>query len=527
MQIVKRAALAAVLALAAPAAFAQTTTLNGISNMHRSALSPIFANGEVKGYLMFGRGDKADRKTDNYLLDFYDQNLAKVSNITIQKPSGRYTLLRNTFNGSAFALYFFNGKEGTLEMETYDTGLKKLGSKVIEDLSRADKMMLQQQQQTAEGGGDAAGMMGSGMTLFPVPGQGFIRNSYMGMGKGYALVMYDDKLQPKWRCASDENSKVYEMASLTEATDKYVLGVMMRRDGIMSRQVTSSMLAIDAATGKRVFDMPVETSKNEQLSLSSFTFDAATREFVAVGEYYKLDDKPFVNKSQGFFIKRFNEKGKVTSVKNYGWQREVMALMPAEAKPSLEDNYVNFTQSIAKGANGHLYIVAEQFKIVGDGLGIALSALGGRGASVSKGKVANLFVFELDPAATLSSVKFYPKTVTNALLPAGSGFLGAGLLGQIMKSQGDFDYQFLQRNEAKTQFNVVFLNFDKEKGEAAKGYVGNIGFGDNGKYALDKIDLASGATYSFVYPAKPGYVLITDYFKKKSELGMKLVKLNI
>lgn len=170
MQIVKRAALAAVLVLAAPAAFAQTTTLNGISNMHRSALSPIYANGEVKGYLMFGRGDKVDRKTDNYLLDFYDQNLAKVSNVTIQKPSGRYTLLRNTFNGSAFALYFFNGKEGTLEMETYDTGLKKLGSKVIEDLSRADKMMLQQQQQAADGGGEAAGMMGSGMTMFPVPG---------------------------------------------------------------------------------------------------------------------------------------------------------------------------------------------------------------------------------------------------------------------------------------------------------------------------------------------------------------------
>jgi len=124
MRIVKRAALAAVLALAVPATFAQTTTLNGISNMHCSALSPIYANGEVKGHLMFGRGDKVDRKTDNYLLDFYDQNLAKVSNVTIQKPSGRYTLLHNTFNGSAFALYFFNGKENTLEMGTCDTGLK-------------------------------------------------------------------------------------------------------------------------------------------------------------------------------------------------------------------------------------------------------------------------------------------------------------------------------------------------------------------------------------------------------------------
>ena len=44
---------------------------------------------------------------------------------------------------------------------------------------------------------------------------------------------------------------------------------------------------------------------------------------------------------------------------------------------------------------------------------------------------------------------------------------------------------------------------------------------------MDKIDLTSTANYSYVYPAKPGYVMIADYYKKKSQLGMKLVKLNI
>ncbi len=523
----KRTALAALFALTATAGFAQTKTLEGIESMSRSALSPIYAGNEVKGYLMFGHGDKADRKNDNYLLDFYDQDLGKVSNITIQKPAKRFTLLKNTFNGSAFAFYFVNYKEETLEMETYDTSLKKLGSKVIEDLSKMDKMMIQQQQQQQQQGGEGGGMMSGSMSLFPVPGKGFIRNSYMGLGKGYALVMYDDNLKAKWRLASDEKSKFYEGIGLTEATDKYVLGMMMRRDGMMSRKITSSMVAIDATTGKKVLDLPVETSKTEQLSLSSFTFDPQTREFVAVGEYYKLDDKPFVNKSPGFYIKRFSEAGKPVSTKNYGWQREVMALMPAEAKASLEDNYVNYAHSIVKGANGKLYIVAEQFKIVGDGLGIALTALGGRGASVSKGKIGNMLVFEIDPQAKLTSVKFYAKDPSNAVLPPGTGFMGAGILGQIMKGQGDFDYQFMQKNDANTQFNVVYINFDKEKGEATKKVVGNIVFGDNGKYAVDKIDLTSTANYSYVYPAKPGYVMIADYFKKKGQLGMKLVKLNI
>jgi hypothetical protein len=524
MFFTKRMVATTMLGLLATAASAQTQTLDGILNMHRSALSPIYAGNEVKGYTMFSRGDKADRKNDNYLLDFYDQELAKVSNVTIQKPAGKFFLLKNTFNGSAFAFYFFNSKDETLEIETYNTGLKKIGSKVIEEVSKADKMMLASQQRM---GGEAGGMISGGMSLFPVPGKGFVRNSYTGMAKGYALVMYDDNLKAKWRLASDENAKVYEAVSLTEATDKYVLGIMMRRDGMLSRKVASSMLAIDATTGKKVLDLPVETSTTEQLSLSSFTFDVEKREFVAVGEYYKLDDKPFVNKSQGFYIKRFNEAGKLLSSKNYGWQKEVMALMPAEAKPSLEDNYVNYTHAIVKGANGRMFIVTEQFKIVGNGMGIALTALGDNGSSVSKGKIANMFVFELDPQATLTSVKFYPKNTIDATLPPGTGFMSAGLLGHIIKGRGDFDYQFLQRNDANTQFNVVYLNFDQEKGKDAQEYIGNIAFGDNGKYAVDKVNVKSTATRAFLYPAKPGYVMVADYYQKKSQLGLKLVKLNI
>ncbi|MGY2132590.1 DUF6770 family protein [Hymenobacter sp. HD11105] len=528
MLLTKRTAMAALFALSAAAAYAQTKTLDGIESMTRSALSPIYAGNEVKGYMMFARGDKADRKNDNYLLDFYDQDLGKVSNITIQKPANRFTLLTNSFNGSAFAFYFVNYKDGTLEMETYDTSLKKLGTKVIDDLSKADKMVMQNQLKMKKDGSDGGENPQMAMNLFPVPGSGFVRNSYTGMAKGYALVMYDESLKAKWRLASSEDSKLYEAVNLTEATDKYILGIMMRRDGMMSRKVTSSMLAINAATGKKVMDLPVETSKTEQLSLSSFTFDPAKREFVAVGEYYKLEDKPFVNKSQGFFIKRFSEAGKVVSSKNYGWQKEVMALMPAEAKPSLEENFVNYTHSIVKGADGKLYIVAEQFKIVADAAGIALSALGGgRGPSVSKGKIGNMLVFELDPEAKLTSVKFYAKDPSNAMLPPGTGFMSAGLLGHVIKSQGEFDYQFMQRNDANTQFNVVYLNFDKEKGEGTKRIIGNIAFGENGKYAVDKIDMVSNANYSYLYPAKPGYVMIADYYRKKGQLGMKLVKLNI
>ena len=519
-------ALAALAALAAPAALhAQTQTLDDVSRIGRSAIEPVYAGNEVKGYILYAKGDKADRKNDNYRLDFYDQELTKAASITLQKPSGKYYPLGNVFNGTAFALYSYNAKDKTLELATYDTGLKELGTKAIGDLNRADMMAVQQvgMQQDAAGGGSPFG----GLSLFPVPGFGFVRNSFEGMGKGYNLQMYDDKLTPRWRVSSDPKSKFYESISLTEATDKYILATVMRRDGMLSKKINSYMVAIEARTGKKVLDVSVETSATEQLSLSSFTFDAVKREFVAVGEFYKLDDKPFVNKSQGFFIKRFSEAGKAIGAKNYGWQKEVRAAMPAEARQSMEDGFVNFAQSIVRTASGKTYIVAEQYKIMADGLGIAAAMLGGGGMSVSKGQIANMFVFGLDPDGKLTDVKFFAKDPSRAFVPSGAGLAGTGLLGYLFKATGQFDYQFIQKNDANSQFNVVYINYDKEKGEQTKKVIGNIGFGESGPFKLDKIDGTSNATASFLYPAKPGYLMMVDYLKKEKKVGMKLVKLNM
>lgn len=183
----KRTLLAGLLAAAfAPAAHAQTQTLDDITRVSRSAIEPIYAGNEVKGYVLYAKGDKADRKNDNYRLDFYDQDLNKVSNITLQKPANKYFLLRNAFNGSAFALYYFNQKDKTLEIETYDTNLKKLGFKAIGELQKVDLMMMQQVMQQQASGGD--NNIFGGLTLFPVPGQGFVRNSVEGMMKGFSTL---------------------------------------------------------------------------------------------------------------------------------------------------------------------------------------------------------------------------------------------------------------------------------------------------------------------------------------------------
>src|SRR5688572_20343254 len=521
MILKKRTLLTASLFLAATFGFAQTQTREGLESMRRSAISPIFSGNEVNGYLLFYKADKADKKNDNYGMDFYDQDLNVAKTITVQKPRNSTFLLENSYNGNVFGFYFYNIKDKSLEIETYDSGLNKIASKKITELSKVDNMLIQQELQKGSSG-DASSI---GLNLLAAPGKGFIRNSFDGMMKGFNLELLDDKLQQKWKVSSEKNAKYYESISINEVTDKYVLGTIGRRDGMMSKKVNFFLVAYDVNTGKKAFEKNIETGAKEQLSASSFSYDNEKQEFLVFGEYYKPEDKPMIDKSLGFFVKSFSPAGKQTSSKLYAWEKEVKAKLPAPAKASIEQGFINFTHNFFKGADGKTYIVAEQYRIAADGWGIAGKALGAK-TSVTKGVIGNMLVMVLNPDNSLAEIKLYEKDPSNVELMPGSGLQGAGLLGQQMKMTGGFDYQFMQKSNDGSNFNVVYVNYDKEKGESTKKVLGNVMVGNDGKFAQDKIDMTTKSTNSYIYPGKAGYLMMVDYLKKEKKLGMKLVKLN-
>jgi hypothetical protein len=96
----------------------------------------------------------------------------------------------------------------------------------------------------------------------------------------------------------------------------------------------------------------------------------------------------------------------------------------------------------------------------------------------------------------------------------------------VMKQMGSFDYQFTQLANDGKSADIVYINYDKEKGEDTKRVLGNIIISPDGKFTLDKMDITTKATSSFLYPAKPGFLMMVDYLKKERSLGMKLIKLN-
>ncbi|MER2999244.1 DUF6770 family protein [Pontibacter populi] len=506
------------------ASYGQTQTLTGFKSFSKKALTPIYDGSEVKGYTMFYRADKADKKNDNFGLDFYDQNLQKVKTVLIPKERHFTHLIRSAYNGEAFSFYFYNAKSRSLELDVFDKSLTKIASKRFEDISKADMQMAGQEIQMPGNGENKA--MG-GLNIYAVPGKGFIKNGFTGMMKGYSLEMLDNKLNLLWTSKSDEKSKEYESVLINEVTNNYVLATLARRPNMMSKKFSFSMIAIDIKTGKTLFDIAIENDSKEQLSLSSFTFDEVNKEFVAMGEYYALDDKPLINKSQGFYVKRVGTDGKEKGKQFYSWSKDINPLLPAAAKKSIEEGFVNFVHKIIRSADGKQHIVAEQYKVKADGVGIALAVMGG-GTSTAKGVIGNMMIYSLNADHKIDKVSFFEKDQTDWPLIPGSGFYGAGLIGHVINMTGGFDYQFTQLEKDQISFNTAYLNYrDVKNSKVDEKTLVNIIYSGEAAPVTDKMKmtLAKGIR-SYVYPAKPGYVLVLNNEVEASKLEMKLVKLN-
>jgi hypothetical protein len=495
---------------------AQSYAIKGIKTFSSSGIKAILNNKAVAGYVVFYKTDKADSKNDNYRFELLDENLGKVSTVKVVLPRNA-VLLQPVYNGEVLGLMFYNPIKGNYIYRSYDKALKEIGSLMTEKPFKYERAALEQMD------GDAAS---SFYGLHPVQGKGFVRAGYGKDNDKFAIMYYDNNFKMKWSYQTPKESKDFETFLISDVNEHYVTGITMRRPNLLSHKLEYFLTIFDVETGKKILDTSVENPK-EQLSISSTSLLEGTDQLVLQGEYYDLDDKAGVSKSKGFYLKIYDLKTtKVIDEKKFSWAKDINKLFNAKGKESIEDNYLNFPHTMFKAANGHYYIAFEQYKKAADAGGIAMAALGG-GTSFVKIKVGNIWVMELDADYKPVAIQYYEKDGSSVSLPAGTGMMGAGLLGYFVNSIGGFDYQFLQQSEDRSTFNMAYINYDREKGEKSKTIVGNIFLAKDGTLNFDKVDItAPKRTSLYLYPAQGSNIMLSQYNSKEKTLDLKLVKLN-
>lgn len=497
---------------------AQTKTFDDVLEVRLQDMGPIYQDQQVKGYYLFYNMEKADRKNNNYKLIVLDDNLNKVSEKDMVES--KYIQLSDAgYDEQSLFFVFYESKEKKLEFRRYDTQCKLL-SKKSEELSKREAAMYENPA--------AAGSM-SPINLAPIVGKGFVHYHLEKNDKiGYAIRFFGEEGRKDWVYRSSEKSDEMEFPFHLGYSDKLLLTSIIKKKGAMSRDLDFYLQGIDIETGKKLFEKTLDDPKYAIQLLN--VFPDPSGEIIVSGVYFNKDDKIAKAASLGLFTGKMNSNGEFISRNYISWAKDVSKKLPTNSKGKIEDGGYVFFHKAIRNSEGKFFAIGEMYGKAASGWGIATSALaiagGGSGASVVKIEVRDMVVFEFNADLTLADAKIFEKKSSGVELPSGAEFSSTQLLGNYVNYLGGFDYMYTQRNEDASQISFCYDNYERSKGKTKHvlGIVSRRSGEQN--YTTDKINLETDASWIRSYPAKPGYVLLLEYFKKKKKVDLRLEKFN-
>lgn len=494
---------------------AQSLSFDKVLTVQLRNSGTITQGSEVKGYYYFYTEDKVDRKTNEYRIRIVDANLKEVTNELITAASTLY-LSEGIFNGENLMLKFIDFKNEKIEFRIYDSNGKFF--KRIETLS--SKKELQTYQTSMVLGEFLEG------TLFSVPGVGFLSIKPDKEKKmGYEIKLFDkDRGFAGWTYESN-NTSGYEAADFVACDGNTLIVQVLRAKGFMYKDFDTYLIGIDIKSGKKKFENKLFKSPYNLQMVNGIVDEEGN--FFLFGQFTEQGDNAMKDNSLGFCGMKLDTTGKAIFTKLVFWDKDVSNFLPVNEKGKIKDVGYVFFHQIVKTADGRVFAIGEQYKKAVSGLGVAANLLYGGNSGVSNFKVvvADMMIFEFSPDFNLEGVSVFEKGKSNVSLPAGYGVNNAQTLATMLKLFGAFDYSYTQIPNDRSKFTVCLQDWEKEKGE--KGRMTFKSITQNGdEYVTDKIDMITEASLLRVLPAKQGYVLITEYFRKGKRMDMRLEKFN-
>lgn len=500
---------------------AQNLSFNDVLQLRLRNSGPIVENDNVVGYYFFYYVDRKDAKNNNYILKVVDENLESVFSKRIVR-SKDMSLLDVVYNGKVFLLNFLDKSEKGLSVATYDAAGEKLGKKTLE-LSKNNFMMYEMNLDSEEG---------SNSSIFPAGNEGFVLYTVEKNSKlGYAINYLPNNLNrdSTWKMGSSEKSELIELGSNLGIDQQYVFSNIMKKKKLLSnKDIQNTFQVIDYRTKEKLFEKLTVSGQTSLFPINAFYLKEKDQ-FLVFGTYYPPKEDPIKGDSEGVMCMIFDKAGKIVAQKKYSWVRYFKEAMDKNKKGEIKGSGSIYLHKIVQTADGHIYAIGEYFRKVASAGGIAAMALsGGRGGiSTSKMMIRNLVIMELNPSLEMLGVEVIEKPRNNIALPQGLGANPPGIIAAFMKTMGWFDYSFTQVTQDKTTFTTAFQSYDREEKGEKELFLNFVSrtTGEEG-FVTDKLPLSTDASKLSYYPAKPGYVLIAEYYKKAKKLDVHLEKVN-
>ncbi|HUH74286.1 MAG TPA: DUF6770 family protein [Chitinophagales bacterium] len=494
--------------------FAQTYSLENIKKDYTRGSGPIVKNNQVSGYYFFNFIDKKDKKTNNYRLSITDANFQKVASKDISGPLD-LLVIDAAYNEDVLAIKLvdYKSKVETQSIKFFDKTAKELktitlpfdmmAALITNDLYTPDDL------ETSD--------------LHPIDGIGFINLTSIqtkgGMAKriGVSIDMIPNAPDYKnWHYETP--TKLIEVPEFLGYNDEVAFFSMMRRESYIKGGVKYSITAMDLKTGEIRFDKEF-TDESYLLDVISINKDENSDNTFLFGSIIDKDKKLATAKTLGMFIAKIDNDGNIKQKSTFLWSDIAKDFKPVDEKGEPVDIGNIFIHKVITNADGKVYAIGERFYKAASGSGIAMTLLGrGSGGGFVKIVVAELVIIELGKDLKPIAIDLIDKGKNNVNLPTGLGWYGTIVLGPYVKQRGGFDYQFSQIFDDKEGFTTVYKSNEKKDK-----FINTYTILDDRK-TKDKISLKTESSKLYVFPAKAGYLAITEYFKKEKKITSRLEK---
>ena len=430
--------------------------------------------------------------------------------------------MESSYNGASLVFMFFDEDQNMIDYRLYDLEGKKTFSysKVL------DKRSEQYFKTVPRLGNDEES---ENQSVYDISNKGFLSVVPIREGKNftYEVNFYSSEKRRSWTFNPIEDGK-YTQAQYLGANDSLAFIEVLSKVRATSKEMESTLLGVNLHNGRKAFEMRTQ-DKGYKMYPMNISPVAGTSNYIVMGPYFESDDRVLQDKSDGLGVWTMDSKGKVLASKYISWEKDVSKYLKTDFKGRIADMGYVYFHNLFQTDDGKIFAIGEGYKKTASALGIATTVLGAMagsygGASLAKMKVTDMVLLQLNDKFALENATIYDKYNNNVELPSGYGFLNPHTLALLLKQSGSFDYSFTQMGKNKGSFISGYTDF--EKGKDYRGLSFNSISYYDGKITNDKIKLTTKATRLRVLPAKPGSVLLLEYYKKDKRIDFRMEKVN-
>lgn len=505
--------------LASTTSMAQNYSFNNVSRSGLRNTGTIVEGNVIKGYYNFYFSEKVSKKNNAYEIVILNENLEEKASAKMVEPKTTH-LLEAAYNEKNILFKFYDTKS---KMVSYRT-MNDEGKISAKETREANKNEIASYVNSITNDQENTNVQAINDRLF------IDVHNYKDKQYKYSIQGLNNAGQIEWTYTPTNKMKI-EMGEFLGSSEDQIWIQVSQSKGVMSRDYTFDLAGI-SLDGEEEFRIPLQTSRYNLLAHNA-TYKKEQDEIVVIGEYYDIKDKSMKSDSKGVFVKVVTSDGTEISEDFISWSQDIGSMVSPEQKKELGRYYVYF-HKIIQTADGKILAIGEQYRKQVSAGGVALQMLAATSSNVSTDagsmeiKIGNMIVIEIGADYQLSAVDIHDKKESRVNLPQGYGMVSQHLMAKVLKAEGLFDYSFTQNNADNSVVTFAYIDMEKVKGKMRKQAVVNFISYIKGEedYTSDKMSLSTEASTIWFMPAKPGHVLILEYFKKEETLEMRLEPIN-